>query len=139
MEINVEPKKYYRTAEGRKVGPMAGFSFKYIEGKGGGEDPEWENNGKVVIPGPLEYGDIVAEWPDPIESPIRTVTRRELKDGVYARLAIENRGNGKVHLSFDNQPGRGGEWAEFSADELRSLLMVVSQIVEFLDEDKGDE
>lgn len=75
----------------------------------------------------------VVEMEAPIESPIRTVTRREPVSGKYS--------NGDVDVSVhpDGQIQISVSMLTLKGDRVRSACMVLSQLAEFLDEDKGDE
>jgi hypothetical protein len=62
--MKIEVGKYYRTRNGRKVGPMAGVNFKWVRGKDSGLDPEWNNDG-TCREGFTTYDDeLIAEWTD---------------------------------------------------------------------------
>lgn len=67
------------------------------------------------------------------ESPIRTVTRREPVSGKYS--------NGDVDVSVhpDGQIQISVSMLTLKGDRVRSACMVLSQLAEFLDEDKGKE
>lgn len=98
-------------------------------------------NGGIVDPDGMTHGpqylEHVAETQHPIKSPIRTVTRRELVEWSDDVLSIVPDGKDRVFIGFKHPVET--QFASLSSDQLRSVLMVVSQIVEFLDEDKGDE
>lgn len=121
----LEKGKFYVDKHGKKVGPLTGSSFKYIVGRSGGEDPEWDNNGYVVIRGEEGYGDLVSEWTD--DGPVRTVTRREIVLGDYGRVRVNGSHNSAKEVSVIVEG-----WMK--ADELRSAAMIFSQLAEALDE-----
>lgn len=80
--------------------------------------------------------------PHPTESPIRTVTRRELVPGEYGSILVDRLANdgALVVLGFKTTGNIFPDCRSlFSADDLRSACMVLSQLAEFLDEDKGEE
>ena len=58
--MKIEEGKYYRTRDGRKVGPMTGRNFKWVKGSGDTYDPTWQNDGR----GNCDAPDLVAEWTD---------------------------------------------------------------------------
>lgn len=60
--ITLEKGKFYKDEAGAKIGPLAGDTFKWIEGRGNEGDPEWENDGRPsnFYRGPA----LVAEWVD---------------------------------------------------------------------------
>jgi len=63
--LQIEVGKYYRTRDGRKVGPMVGRDFKWVDGQGGSTDPEWNRDG-THRSGFTTYADeLIAEWTDP--------------------------------------------------------------------------
>jgi hypothetical protein len=127
--MRIEEGKYYRTRDGRKVGPMVGGYFH--EGRsffsyddvcsywGDGIEYRTEESGN----------DLVALWTE--HSPIRTetVTVRRLEPGVYGRATVARRkdpGNTKeVMLTLTGDV--------FSAPELRELARVALEIAEYLD------
>jgi hypothetical protein len=69
MTVQIEAGKYYRDAEGQKVGPMgyllASDRF-YQQDRSEMHDPEWMSNGKNYIRGAcfIAAPDLVAEWVD---------------------------------------------------------------------------
>lgn len=62
--MKIESGKYYKTRDGRKVGPMcdAGYCY-YEEGKFSGLDPEWSGDGSNTLPRKGAF-DLIAEWTD---------------------------------------------------------------------------
>jgi len=62
MTLNIETGKFYRDAEGNKVGPIvSGTNFCWSKGKCRLADPVWNHNGTNRYQAGL---DLVAEWPD---------------------------------------------------------------------------
>lgn len=75
-----------------------------------------------------------------IESPIRTVTRREVVDGVYGHVEVGTVTNDPLSprvMVFIGVRGAGGTL--LNANELRSAAMVLSQIAEALDDNADKE
>ncbi len=67
MSIRVESGKFYRTRDGRKVGPMVTTSvFAFIVGKARSEDPEWNSQTGEHRDhlGMTRADDLIAEWSD---------------------------------------------------------------------------
>ena len=62
--ITIEAGKYYKTRDGRKVGPMEGVCFKWVEGAAGVTDPEWDNDGSYRYGYTTRCDDLIAEWTD---------------------------------------------------------------------------
>jgi hypothetical protein len=66
--MKIETGKYYRSRDGRKIGPMrAALSKAWVIGKGNQSDPEWLLSGAHTPD--VEFGmssadDLIAEWPD---------------------------------------------------------------------------
>jgi len=65
MTLNIETGKFYRDAEGNKVGPMTrGISFSWVEGEDNGSDPDWHHDGTIRDRGVARLTrDLIAEWP----------------------------------------------------------------------------
>lgn len=62
------------------------------------------------------------------DSPVRTVTRREIVPGTYGRIVVDGASNGTVKLTFKYKTIP----PEFTAEELDSAAMVFSQLAEAL-------
>ena len=85
--MKIEAGKYYKTRDGRKVGPTiendfpnSYYPFKTSGGlyvmADGTANNGWNFDSK---------SDLVAEWS---EGPVRTVTRKEIVPGTYGRVAV---------------------------------------------------
>lgn len=107
------------------------FKIAMVNYHGGIVDPDGMTHGP-------QYLEHVAEAQAPIESPIRTVTRRELVPGVYGVILVNqapsSTGN-KVDVTFKHIDGH--TW--YDANELRSAAMILSQLAEALDDNAGKE
>jgi len=70
--MKIEVGKYYRTRDGRKVGPMdEEFGFFWVEGRDRLDDPEWSRDGtNRGMPGQTSADDLVAEWTETDDHPI---------------------------------------------------------------------
>ena len=132
--LKIKEGKFYRTRDGRKVGPMEvnddDYRHTYPFYFGG---ISYTPEGSVSTAN-IEYEcDIIAEWP---EGPVRTVTRREIVPGVYGRIKVTGTYHGnRVTLDWDRNDvlAAAVPIVGMSADELRSAAMIFSQLVEALD------
>lgn len=125
--VKIEEGKFYKTRDGRKVGPMAwentGKSYVYPQGgywavSGVGT---WWQDGKYYKDKSTD-SDIISEWPSDARGPIREILRREIVPGVYGIVEITDvRGVG-----IDCIP---------TATELREAAHLFNQLAEFLDEE----
>lgn len=96
MAIKIEEGKYYRTRDGRKVGPMSVWRAYTDEDGGplfdceGGEfsGNYWSSDGSNGEPDVINDPDfdLIAEWG---EGPVRTVTRKEIVPGTYGVLSVK--------------------------------------------------
>lgn len=133
MAIKVEEGKYYRTRDGRKVGPMA-FSdgSKDFAGAPGFGEGNWYTQHSRHFKG--EYinvsifgeqdDDLVAEWVDST-SPVRTVTHREVVPGIY--------GNVHIHVGA-NYPHIVSALGMHKPEELRAAAATLVEIAEALED-----
>ena len=121
--MQIEAGKYYRTRDGRKVGPLAERYHPEFQLQGGMEEfgaTAWRKNGTNIYSQDM---DLIAEWTD---GPVRTetVTTRRIVPGVYGRLRV-----------FEGVEGIAYELAGncyLTATELDDLAMVASQLAEAL-------
>lgn len=86
--MKLEVGKYYKTRDGRKVGPMLlwgdieyPFSDHPISGTS-----IWKDDGSSTYH--RQECTIISEWPS--DSPVRTVTRKEIVPGVYGKVSIHH-------------------------------------------------
>lgn len=122
--MQIEAGKYYRTRDGRKVGPLRATdnSFWPMESRG----TWWRANGESCegsMARMRKENDIIAEWS---EGPVRTetVTKRRIVPGVYGGVYVSVGVEGKlVGITVDQF---------MTAEELDSLAMVASQLAEAL-------
>lgn len=82
--------------------------------------------------------DIVSEWSAPTESPIRTVTRRTIEDGSSGYISWKEHRDGSILISV-RLPEAFGQFVRVTKSDLTNVGLIISQLAEFLDEDKGDE
>jgi len=130
--MKIEAGKYYRTRDGRKVGPMNMTASKpgtdRWRGKMGDGESFWHDDG-THWSGRESKTDLIAEWTDepaaPKPSPF--VTRRELVPGVYGIVSVVLVGV-SIHIDVEHD----GLTAE-QADEAAHLF---TQLAEYLRETK---
>lgn len=130
--MQIEAGKFYRTRDGRKVGPMVkecarSYDWSGAEGEKGRIYREGGAHGGSYVRNIPDL-DIVAEWQDEPTGPVRTVTRREIVPGVYGIVHVWKQEGVGLCFSIAGRP--------HSADELRSAAMVLSQLAEALDDNK---
>lgn len=115
--LKIEAGKYYKTRDGRKVGPITfnGSNFGLL-----GESIYY-SDGSISSSHPHQ-GDLISEWQDETPSPIRTVTRREIVAGVYGLIQIFD--NGCMYIETDT----------YTADQCREAAHILNQIAEVLEE-----
>ena len=127
--VKIEEGKFYRTRDGKKVGPMA-FSREegiwFVHRKVG----RWESDGSVIETfGWPDPSPLISEWS---EGPVRTVTRREVVCGSYGRVIVDRVLGKECVVAID-------DWhTTMTANELRSAAMIFSQLAEALDDTNGD-
>lgn len=120
--MKIEEGKFYKTREGKKVGPATLTT------------QEWsiEEGFLWALSGPYLYRDdgttqrnresnLVSEWPN--EGPVRDVTRKEIVPGVYGIIHISDHHD--IRLVTSKDPA-----------ELRAAAAVLSQLAEALEQDK---
>lgn len=128
-EMKIEAGKYYKTRDGRKVGPMRELDRKntdypWTDQYGDLPDQRYSDSGKEIGMGSDYY--LISEWQDE-PSPIRTVTRREIVAGVYGCVEVDNVNSDGVSLWLP----RNKRW---SSEELREAAHILNQIAEVLQE-----
>ena len=113
--IKLEDGKYYKTRDGRKVGPMEKFDryFKCPQ-----ENEFYYSDGVMYRAAPTD-DDIISEWAEE-NSPVREVTRRELVAGKYGIVYVDG---GAVCIGANN----------YSSNELREAAHTLNQIAEYLE------
>lgn len=142
--MQIEKGKFYRTRDGRKVGPVVvdscGFfrvdDIGHYTGDGlyayRGELPR---NDRDEAAG-LARNDLVAEWTD---GPVRTVTRKEIVPGVYGRIEISPHARTAVtHVGVRFEPMTDG-FVALDADELRAAAATLTELADALSPTPGKE
>ena len=131
--MKIEEGKYYRTRDGRKVGPMKldedSFSarFHWI---GDGNGADYDNSGRDCDNDDCVYH-LIAEWPDEPASPVRTVTRKEIVEGDYGVVTVGSTIGSTVSITLD---GSREGWVRVSAEQIREAAKVFTEIADALDE-----
>lgn len=138
--MKIEAGKYYKTRDGRKVGPMreldreqTDYPWKDQYGDLHGDIPDqrYSDSGRQIGM-PISH-DLISEWQDEAPSPIRTVTRREIVPGSYGKVDV------RLKYGSDNvvsvRLGTSVHGSELmNAEELREAAHILNQIAEFLEE-----
>ena len=95
--MKLEVGKYYRTRDGRKVGPMkrsnGSSNWPFFAGGFTYAEDGSSHVTKRVVP-----EDLIAEWQ---EGPVRTVTRKEIVPGCYGIVCVSVSGAGILGYSRD--------------------------------------
>lgn len=126
--LKIEEGKFYKTRDGRKVGPMvwAPEGWFYQNASLGC----WLKNGLCQDRDTeRHHGPLFSEWPSeetPFSPcPIRTITRREIVPGVYGRVYVGPVEKGEISTEI-----QGGY---MSPSELRESAHLFNQLAEYLD------
>lgn len=126
--MKIEKGKFYKTRDGRKVGPMRDdwnyeslFKFHVTVGELDGD--LWEISGKNYR---SAERDLVSLWQDETPSPIQSKTVTEIAHGTYGHVSIIDSCTKYVRLSVN-----GGL---FEASELRAAALTLTQLADFLEE-----
>jgi hypothetical protein len=135
--MQIEAGKFYRTRDGRKVGPISHYSTSpskhwtapELEGAWA---PYWYADGQFWPEGAeskpgTEGRDLVEEWAD--SGPVRTVTRKEIVPGKYGFIEIDG-ANGAVQpegISLWFPPNK--RWTEM---ELRAAAATMTELADAL-------
>lgn len=124
--MKIEAGKSYKTAEGRKVGPMTRSvqsAFPWTDG-----DATWDDDGAHCGAGSCP-DKIISEW---TEGPVRTVTRKEIVPGVYDRVHVGNADSAQVIVTLGGF-GMGMQQQSFTSAELRAAAAVLIELAEALE------
>jgi hypothetical protein len=125
--LKIEEGKFYKTRDGRKVGPIVVHFGREHAGAEGFRNDHWyistnryysEMSGRVSIRGESP-DDLIEEWSEK-PTPIRTITRREIVPGQYGAVWLET--DGRIVINGTHTP-----------EELREAAHVLNQIAEYLE------
>lgn len=129
--MQIEAGKYYKTRNGRKVGPMTldedDSVYPYYADLDG--QPRWFTKNGVWSLAAESERDLIAEWAETPQGPVRTKTVTEIVPGVYGNLVVEGGGEGSggfVRISLVR--------SAWNATELRAAALVLTQLAEALEE-----
>lgn len=123
--MKIEEGKFYKTRDGRKVGPMVRWCDDFqarrpwSTSKGYDTSPCWGDDGNTAILGNV----LISEWE---EGPIRTVTRRIIEPGDYGIIEVMLDKHGQLEIGLN--------YTRVDANDLRSAAMILSQLAEALDD-----
>lgn len=126
--MQIEAGKFYKTRDGRKVGPMERVSprggFEWVDPT----DACWASDGDFGFG--QEDWRLVSEWSD---GPVRevTVTRREIVEGRYGMVEVGQQNKALVPIRIAN---RNGELRNCTTEELREAANILNQIAEALED-----
>ena len=127
--MQIEAGKYYRTRDGRKVGPMAQSEWPEcarIEGQGGLWN--WDGSPHFPFNEDLDSPHLIAEWTEAPTGPVRTVTRKEIVPGVYGRVRVYDETCEHGHVCMGLPPPY-----HWTATELRAAVATLSEIADALE------
>lgn len=138
-EMKIEAGKYYKTRDGRKIGPM-----QLVSDHATCEGSHWWRNGSVNSTMSTN-SDLISEWLPwktiDYNSPIRTVTRREIVPGVYGRLHVSrdfSMGDKDLRITLSDSQGEADPVGHYwNLDELDEVIHTLSQIREVIAEENG--
>jgi hypothetical protein len=131
--VKIEEGKFYKTRDGRKVGPMEenpdfnreagmrGETYPYYERKSGNSYTE-DGISAYDVTEDCE-DNIISEWQ---EGPIREVCRRDIVPGQWGIVTVDNRNTKTITLKI--------EWGSFNSEEIREAAHLFSQLAEVLEE-----
>jgi len=135
--MKIEAGKYYRTRDGRKVGPVEFSEYGRPWATAPGFDKthwytQWSAKSDFAGRASIyceHPDDLIAEWTDePAEpKPSPFVTRRELVPGVYGKISVIKDDMDEIHIECN-------EW--LTADELDEAAHLFAQLAEYLRETK---
>lgn len=127
-KMKIEAGKYYKTRDGRKVGPteVSEYNTYYPKAKFWVEDYGLiQENGKFGNDEDTPELDLISEWQDEVPSPISAVTRREIVAGNYGNLTIYFVKD-DLRIEFIT--------SKHTAEELLEAAHLLNQIAEVLQE-----
>jgi hypothetical protein len=151
MTLRLEVGKFYRTRDGRKIGPMrdggAAYSGLFVgpgtviirtDGSPTTHPQIYLLDGTVAMMRAGEENDIlVAEWTEssPVRTTERTITETEIVPGIYGRLEIApysvDHDGWAIGITTSN--GRANSVQTMSAEELRAAAVTLNELADALD------
>lgn len=135
MSVLIEAGKFYRTRDGRKVGPMEkrGSFGNFDYGISFPDERRWNSLGRRYPDAHEPDSDLISEWS---EGPVVTETVKRIVPGVYGRVSVGTDSIGYVSICLTAP--LGGEHREdharsFDAPELRAAAAVLTQLADALE------
>lgn len=128
--VKIEEGKFYKTRDGRKVGPAKRIPDVKDWPWDVGDSNLRRDNG--MAGGYGAYGpeyDLISEWPDEETGPIRTITRREIVPGQWGNINVNCVVDGNVFINVRDDFGH----VAFNAEQLREAAHLFNQLAEFLE------
>ena len=125
--MQIEAGKYYRTRDGRKVGPMVANPLIDYPFKDGSGFMSFTTDGHRFC-ADEHHTDIIAEWTEAPTGPVRTVTRKEIVPGVYGRVRVYDETCEHGHVCM----GLPASY-HWTAPELRAAVATLSEIADALE------
>lgn len=127
--------KFYRTRDGRKVGPMRRQSNGWVADSGRIDDNgayDWYLYGNYDCCNQETPVDLIAEWRDEPKSPIQEeviqiITKRKLVAGTYSNVGVSYSVDAGWEFSL--------ELNNYNAQELEEASHILAQLAEFLREE----
>lgn len=134
--VKLEKGKYYRTRDGRKVGPMVMNFVSKTHPFSCQNGYIYKVDGGYLIENHEHVFDIIAEWGDEPASPVRTVTRKEIVPGVYGHIWIESHDveAGVVLFGLCNNALKKLPAVGMSLPELRAAIATLTEIADAMEE-----
>jgi len=134
--VKLEVGKYYKTREGKKVGPAEHndcipYPFNVPHG---GRFMGYASDGKLCLDD-IKYRDhdIIAEWSDAPASPVRTVTRKEIVPGEYGKVGVGEAHGDVIWLGLRQPNGDYDLCSLMCAADLRAAIATLAEIAEALE------
>lgn len=146
--MKLEVGKFYKTRDGRKVGPMGieesqdATSFHWnVQGAGVGRWDESGDDGYASTFTAVD-DDLVALWQDAPTGPVRTVTRttKEIVPGVYGAVSVhqitDSADAGHVWITLTSKEATPEQTfhALLKADQIRAAIATLTEIAQALED-----
>lgn len=128
--IEIREGGFYKTRDGRKAGPMCRFGVN--DALVGVVDGDEHRRVFMIEGGVHDFGmtnlDLIAEW---VEGPVRTVTRREVVEGVYSRIEVlkpESTREAQIRFATRIGSDKGGTVHIMTSTELKAAAAVLLEL-----------
>lgn len=121
--VSIEEGKYYRTVDGRILGPYSHFTGG-LWAVGDDSDSVRFQDGRLKL-NHSSPCDLVAEWP------IRTV--KQIVPGTYGPLIVHRAGDTSVSVSFEKMPSSSESGTILDTDDIRNVIATLSAIADVLE------